>query len=106
MKGILSIQFLCVCLVIHSCCFSHYNVAVCFSVIISCFLTFQVQVCSNPVILNHTHYALEVAKNVIMFYEQEFGVPYPLPKQGELEPVIKNHFHQSMATETESVCVG
>lgn len=45
-------------------------------------LNFQVQVCSNPVNINHTHYALDVAKNVIMFYEQEFGVPYPLPKQG------------------------
>lgn len=42
----------------------------------------QVGVCSNPVVVDSTRYALEVATNVIMFYEREFAIPYPLPKQG------------------------
>lgn len=44
----------------------------------------QIQVCSNPLVVENTMYALEVAKNVIMFYEREFDVAYPLPKQGSL----------------------
>ena len=44
----------------------------------------QVRVCSNPTVTSKTNYALEVAKNVLGFYEQEFGVPYPLPKLGML----------------------
>ena len=45
-------------------------------------IVMQVQVCSSPVTVDNTRYALEVGKKVIMFYEREFGVPYPLPKQG------------------------
>ena len=42
----------------------------------------QIQVCSNPLIVDKTKYALSVAAEVITFYETEFDIPYPLPKQG------------------------
>lgn len=50
----------------------------------TCVIPWQIRVCSNPDVVENTRYALEAAKDIVMFYEQEFGVAYPLPKQGEL----------------------
>ncbi|NWX85202.1 ERAP2 aminopeptidase, partial [Nothoprocta pentlandii] len=40
-----------------------------------------VSVYANPEKLTQAHYALEVAIKILEFYEQYFGISYPLPKQ-------------------------
>ncbi|KFV74064.1 Endoplasmic reticulum aminopeptidase 2, partial [Struthio camelus australis] len=40
-----------------------------------------VSVYTNPEKLTQAHYALEVAVKILEFYEQYFGISYPLPKQ-------------------------
>uniref|UniRef100_A0A7M4EAF3 Aminopeptidase n=1 Tax=Crocodylus porosus TaxID=8502 RepID=A0A7M4EAF3_CROPO len=41
----------------------------------------KVSVYVNPEKLNQAHYALEAAIKILEFYEQYFGIYYPLPKQ-------------------------
>ncbi|XP_003386159.1 PREDICTED: glutamyl aminopeptidase-like isoform X1 [Amphimedon queenslandica] len=41
----------------------------------------QVRVCARPDVFSDTSYALSVGKSVIGYYEEFFGVQYPLPKQ-------------------------
>ena len=43
---------------------------------------FQVRVCARPDVFNDTAFALSVGVSVIGYYEEFFGVEYPLPKQG------------------------
>ena len=43
---------------------------------------FQVRVCARPDVFNDTSFALSVGVSVIGYYEEFFGVEYPLPKQG------------------------
>lgn len=49
---------------------------------VPCFFS-QVSVYVNPEKLNQAHYALEAAIKILEFYEQYFGIYYPLPKQGK-----------------------
>ena len=48
-----------------------------------CNVHMQVSVWSRPDVNDQTHYALDIATKVLSFYEQSFGIPYPLPKLGE-----------------------
>ena len=48
----------------------------------SLYVYFQVRVCARPDVFNDTAFALSVGVSVIGYYEEFFGVEYPLPKQG------------------------
>ena len=61
-------------------------------------LAFQVSVCSNPDVLDKTGYALSVATTVLSYYQEFFGIPYPLPKAGEAAILIGNMLPCSSAT--------
>lgn len=70
---------------------------------LSCDFAVQIGVCSNPEVVDSTGYALEAAKNIIMFYEEEFGVAYPLPKQGELA-IHQIWCHQPIQVSVDTIC--
>jgi aminopeptidase N len=44
----------------------------------------EVSIHTPPGLLNQAHFALQTAVSLMDFYEEFFGIPYPLPKQGLL----------------------
>lgn len=44
----------------------------------------QISVYTVPEKINQAEYALNTAVTLLDFYDDYFGIPYPLPKQGEL----------------------
>lgn len=45
-------------------------------------LLLQISVYSVPGKINQAEYALNTAVTLLDFYDEYFGIPYPLPKQG------------------------
>lgn len=71
-------------------CFSFYHLpaTLCTVHITHVFLTLdtcvlQVSVYTVPEKINQAEYALNTAVTLLDFYDDYFGIPYPLPKQGE-----------------------
>lgn len=57
---------------------NHYGVGLTFLLCLS----LQVSVYAVPDKINQADYALDAAVTLLEFYEDYFGIPYPLPKQG------------------------
>lgn len=49
----------------------------------------QISVYTVPEKINQAEYALNTAVTMLDFYDDYFGIPYPLPKQGERSFCIK-----------------
>ena len=59
-----------------------YCMCVCVCAFLILIMYFQFRVCSRPDVFSDTAYALSVGMSIIGYYENFFGVEYPLPKQG------------------------